>query len=129
MTQRAVLLPEPSQPPCAGPNPGQFQSGSYRLLIRGSRLLVVIGHGCRGIQGIRKRSNPIEKTPFHELYRLCGLSPGESDARQPQAFPFHHLSLPIMQHWYLYEIPLRKVLCIEPASRISRPTTGLSDYR
>jgi hypothetical protein len=59
---------------------------------------VVIGHGCRWIQGIRKRSNPIEKTPFHELYRLCGLSPGESDARQPQAFPFHHLSLPIMQH-------------------------------
>ncbi len=65
---------------------------------RSSVCTVVIGHGRGGIQGIRKRSNPIEKTPFHELYRLCGLIPGESDARQQQAFPFHDLSLPIMQH-------------------------------
>ena len=59
---------------------------------------VVIGHEWRGIQGIRKRSNPAEKTPFHELYRLCGLSPGGGAAGPHQAFPFCDLSLPITQH-------------------------------
>ena len=106
MTQRAVLLPELWQPPGSLPKPGQFPKRFVFTAHQGSELTalsrlsagVVIGHGCRGIQGIRKRSNPIEKTPFHELYRLCGLSPGESDARQQQAFPFHHLTLPIMQH-------------------------------
>jgi hypothetical protein len=42
---------------------------------------VVIGHGRWRIKGIHKRSNPIEKTPFHQWYRLCGLSWGERDAR------------------------------------------------
>src|ERR1700690_3671555 len=110
--------------------PGTFPSGLHPFLGRGFVSVgVVIGHACRGIQGIRKRSNPTEKTPFHELYRLCGLSLGDSDARQQQVFLFHNLSLPIMQHWYLYEIPLLRVLRIEPAGADFAADDRISDYR
>ena len=116
---------EPLRPPWSSPNPGRFQDSQSQFFdsVPGSARLssASVQGDCRESVNARILS---KKCPFTNRIACAGRSRASAMRRRQHAMSFRHLSLPIMQHWYLYELPLRRVLEVGSAPPISRPTTG-----